>query len=583
MGAVTAPMTPSRLANVGARAAVHAFSHYQDRFRAITGRARGRFEQRDWHGVQADMVERLDLYRDVIDEVTAEMRSLLGDHVEDTVTWASLKAVFSGLIADRGDWEIAETFFNSVTRRIFATVGVDHRIEFVATDFDSPPTRAPRPLFYRYKSTGSIEELIEAILTDFRFDVLYEDLRRDAKLAAAALERHLQQRVLPLDMDGAEVVRQPFYRGQGAYLIGRLVTESGYVPLVIALRNPADAVVVDAVLMDEDDVSVLFSFTRSYFHVDIERPYDLVQFLSTLMPGKRTAELYTAIGLHKHGKTELYRELLAHVAAADDHFEIAWGDPGLVMAVFTMPGFDFVFKVLRDTFGAPKQITRGRVMDKYRLVFHHDRAGRLIDAQPFEHLQFDRSRFAPDLLEELVRECSRTVEVEDDTVVVHHAYVERRVRPLNLHVRRADSAEAERAVIDYGYAIKDLAASNIFPGDMLLKNFGVTRHGRVVFYDYDELALLTSCSFREMPDTDHYDDALSDEPWYGVGEGDIFPEEFRSFLGMPAPLRAAFEYRHNDLFDPSFWRGYQERIEAGEIIEIFPYQPDRRLHPSSVE
>jgi hypothetical protein len=68
-----------------------------------------------------------------------------------------------------------------------------------------------------------------------------------------------------------------------------------------------------------------------------------------------------------------------------------------------------------------------------------------------------------------------------------------------LFLREADPAAAESAIIDYGNALRDLAASNVFPGDLLLKNFGVTSHGRVIFYDYDELCLVSDCVFRDLP------------------------------------------------------------------------------------
>ncbi len=569
-------LTESRLANLGANAALRAFDRYRDRFAQITRRAPTRFEQRDWHGMQRDSVERLDLYREVVGHLTTEVRDLLGERVEDKLVWVAIKAVYSGLIAGRDDWDVAETFFNSLTRRIFTTVGVDQHIEFVATDYSNPPTKPGGQLTHRYER-GPAAALVEQILTDFvRFQVRFQDIRRDAKLVALEIEQRLRSHGLG-EVSAAEVVPQPFFRGKGAYLVGSLEAGGEVVPMVLALRNPGDGMVVDAVLLDSRDVSILFSFTRSYFHVDIERPYDLVRFLATLMPRKRIAELYTSIGYHKHGKTELYRDLLEHIGATDERFDHARGIAGLVMVVFTMPGFDVVFKVMRDRFGAPKRITPADVRAKYRHVFLHDRAGRLVDAQQFEHLEFDRARFSEELLEELATECAKAVQVDGERVVVAHAYVERRVDPLNLYVREAPGEAAEAAVLDYGLAIKDLAKTNIFPGDMLLKNFGVTRHGRVVFYDYDELAELTDLRFRKMPEAEFEDDVMSDEPWFGVGEHDVFPEELRAFLGLPGPLRAAFERRHADLFTPRFWTGIQERLRGGEIIEIFPYGASRRL------
>jgi isocitrate dehydrogenase kinase/phosphatase len=375
----------------------------------------------------------------------------------------------------------------------------------------------------------------------------------------------------------AEIVRSVFYRGQSAYVVGLLYAGSVRLPMVLSLRHEKGGVVVDAVLLTEDEVSILFSFTRSHFHVAVPRPYDLVRFLGRLMPRKRIAELYIAIGQNKHGKTELYRDLLRHVNATDERFDHVPGTKGLVMIVFGMPGYDDVFKVIRDRFPPPKRTTRKSIMEKYRLVSSHDRAGRLIDAQNFQHLEFERSRFGPDLLDELVSEAGRTVQIEDDTVVISHLYVERRVIPLDLFAREAVAPAAEAAVLDYGQAIKDLACTNIFPGDLLTKNFGVTRHGRVVFYDYDELSNLTDVVFREIPEPRDDIEALAEDPWFPVGDRDVFPEEHERFLGLSPRLRQALQERHGDLFEVEAWRAIQHRIDSGELIEIFPYGDEARL------
>ncbi len=575
--AVPLPLMVSRLANLGAQAILEAFAAYHAQFKAITRRARMRFETRDWHGMQADVAERLELYRTVVEQTVAEIYRLLAARVREKPVWASMKAVYSGLIAGRDDWELAETFFNSVTRRIFTTVGVDPHIEFVDTDFESPPTQAKEPVYRTYGPAESIVALVEAILADYAFGVPYENRRRDAHLVAAEIEAHLRALGALRFVERAEMVKAVFHRGKGAYLVGRLFSGAHLVPLVLALLHTPEGVVVDAVLLHENDVSILFSFTRSYFHVAVERPYDLVRFLKSIMPRKRVAELYIAIGYNKHGKTELYRDLLAHLMSSNDWFVTARGHRGMVMIVFTMPTYDVVFKVIRDRFPPPKRLTRQTVQEKYQLVFRHDRAGRLVDAQEFEYLRFARRRFAPELLAELQREATQAVAVTDEHVIIKHAYVERRVIPLNLYIQEADTTAAQAAVIDYGNAIKDLAATNIFPGDMLLKNFGVTRHGRAVFYDYDELTLLTGCHFRVMPQPHSDDEELAAEPWFCVGPRDIFPEELPRFLGLDGTLRSVFLLHHADLFDVRFWRQIQARLQAGEVLDIFPYAQDRRL------
>ncbi len=574
---ITHRLTDSRLANVGARSIHQAYTTYHEQFEAITARAQGRFEQQDWRGLQRDASERLGLYNRIVDLLEAAVRELLDDRIHNKLIWASMKAVYSGMIADYDTWELAETFFNSVTRRIFTTVGVDPQIEFVATDFETPPTSSQRPVFRSYKRAPSTTDLVTTILLDFELAGAFANMQEDAQLVAARIEEQLLSLGALRTVERAEMVKYPFFRGMGAYLVGRLFSASHLIPFVISVIHDEDGLVVDAVLLDEDAASILFSFARSYFHVEVDRPYDLVQFLRSIMPRKREAELYISLGYNKHGKTELYRDLLRYLTYSNDRFERARGQEGMVMVVFTMPDYDMVFKLIKDHFNYPKDATRGDVMGKYDLVYRHDRAGRLVDAQSFEYLQFHRSRFTEPLLRNLLEVAAQTVVLEGDFVIIKHCYVERRVIPLDIYVNEAASSAARSAVIDYGNTIKDLANSNIFPGDMLLKNFGVTRHGRVVFYDYDELCLLEECKFRRMPPALAYEDELAAEPWFHVNPGDIFPAEFESFLGLSGEFREVFEECHEDLFDVPFWRDVQERTEQGEMTHIFPYAPDLRL------
>jgi isocitrate dehydrogenase kinase/phosphatase len=570
-------ISDSRLSNLSAARLFEGFDEYMTRFRAFNARAPSRFAEADWRGVQADAVGRLETYPYVVGRAVDDIRKMLGPRADDPLLWIATKAVYSGLIADRQDWELAETFHNSVTRQLFDTVGVDERIEFVDTDFDSPPSPSSEPVYVIFDRQETTAELVRQILTHFLSEAGFRRLDSDAADVADRIELRLTESGgLPV-VGRAEVVRSVFYRGQSAYIVGLLYAGSVRLPMVIALRHEGDGFVVDAALLTEDEVSILFSFTRSYFAVEVARPYDLVRFLRRLMPRKRIAELYISIGQNKHGKTERYRDLLRHLHSTDERFEHAPGTQGLVMIVFTMPGYDDVFKVIRNKFPPPKRTTRETIIGKYRLVFQHDRAGRLIDAQNFQHLQFDRDRLHPDLLDELLTEASRTVRTDGDTVVLDHLYVERRVIPLDLYAREAVFPAASAAVIDYGQAIKDLACTNIFPGDLLTKNFGVTRHGRVVFYDYDELSALTDVNFKELPPPRDDMEEIADTPWFGVDDADVFPEEHVQFLGMPPELKEVFLERHGDLFQPEPWRVIQKRIEAGEMMEVFPYSDEARL------
>lgn len=573
------PPTDSRLAAICAQTAHSAFLDYLERFAVITRRARERFLARDLAGSYADAAERLRLYGAVMDGLTSEITRLMGPRVNERVVWTAIKAVYSSLIAQGNTWEIAETFFNSLTRRIFATAGVDQAIEFVDTDFDAPPA-APHTRLRRTHSGAPLPELLMAALTDSASGGFAEECFSDLPGEAA----RAGERIASAFPDGAvalEMVGTAFYRGRGAYIVGRAVGDGRTLPVAFSLRQKGDrGIAVDAVLLGEMDLAILFSYTRAYFRVEADCPYDLVLALRQLMPTKRLVDLYNAIGFHRHGKTELYRDFVAHLRTSTDQFVVAEGARGMVMLVFTLPSYDVVFKLIKDRFDYPKESTRADVMRQYRLVFEHDRAGRLIEAHEFEHLRIPRERFDPALLEDLRRNAAATVQSDGDDLVIAQAYVERRIRPLNLFFAEADANAATAAALDYGQSIKDLAASNIFAGDLLTKNFGVTRRGRVVFYDYDELCFLTQCNFRDLPQAKNDEEEMSAEPWYSVRENDVFPEEFPNFLRFPEPARTALFAQHGDLFRAEYWRAMQRKIKDSGIPEILPYPPERRLNNS---
>jgi isocitrate dehydrogenase kinase/phosphatase len=382
---------------------------------------------------------------------------------------------------------------------------------------------------------------------------------------------------LPDVPDRVEVVGQLFYRGKGAYLVGRMFHGDAETAFALAIRHRRSGLALGAVLVGEEDMAILFSYTRAAFLVSVDIPHDLVGFLKEILPWRKEAEIYASIGFRRHSKTERYRDLAEYLAGSDDAFIYTPGIPGLVMIVFMLDGYDVVFKVIRDRFPPQKDVTPHEVERKYRQVARHDRAGRLVEAQRFIDLRLPEARFDPDLLEELATDAARTVTVADGQVVIKNVYVERKVTPLDIFLKEADEAAAKRAIVGYGTAIKNLAATNIFPGDMLLKNFGVTSRGRIVFYDYDEISDLTDLRFRRFPQTDDSFDDLSSTPSFGVGPNDIFPEELPRFLGLNSQLREAFDEIHADLFDIDFWQSVQSRLEAGEIIEILPYRRARAL------
>jgi isocitrate dehydrogenase kinase/phosphatase len=556
---------------------VERFADYNARFRAVTRRAQQRFEARDWAGARVDAVERIGLYDRCIAEAANWLEATLGDDARSRDLWRAVRDRFAVRIAPLLDQELNKTFFNTLTRRFFRTRGVDAELEFVALDIE-PTDRITHPVARHSHAIGENPTAsFRRVLEGFGFGVPWARIGQCAGGLASTLQARLASWG-PRPVRAVEMLDTVFYRERRAYLVGRVFGEAHFAPLVIAVVNGEHGLEVDAVLTDRAHVAQVFGFTQSYFHADLATVGDAVVFLRGLLPDKAVDEIYTVLGRAKQGKTERYRHFFRHLArSGDELLRHADGERGMVMAVFTLPSYPLVFKLIRDRFAPPKDISREQVQGKYDLVFRRDRVGRLVDTQEFRWLRFPQSRFAPELRAELLRECSESVSEVGDDLMIHHCYLERRLRPLNLLVREAAPEQVLAAVLDYGQAIKDLARSGIFPGDLLLKNFGVTRNGRAIFYDYDELCLLDECRFRDVPEARNDEDELSAEPWFHVSGGDVFPEQFPRFLGLSAPLRQALQAQHGDIFDAGWWRAEQRRQAAGEFADAAPYPDAVRL------
>lgn len=563
------------LAQDCARRIAAAFADYNSEFRAITRRAPQRFDSRDWKGSQRDAVERIELYDRWVDQAIAELRLKLGERALDRDLWVDIRRHFAAQIEGLPDTEFTKTYFSSITRRLFGTVGVANEIEFVATDLDPLASVTSEVVTNEYLNRGSLSLLFEDLLGDLRFRSGWRDFEGSVAHVTADVEAHLATREERRTLQKIEVIRPVFYQVTRAYVVGRMTGRGFTVPLVIALKNTDRGILVDAVMLAEDDVSIVFGFTRSYFHVDLDRVGEAAVFLKGMLPRKPVSELFTVLGRAKQGKTERYRALMGHLERTTDLFVHAPGERGLVMVCFTLPSFEVVFKLIRDKFPYPKNVLREEVLAKYNYVFKHDRAGRLVDAQEFKRVRIAKARFAPELLEELLTETANTVHVDGDDLIIDHMYIERRMTPLNLYLRSAPPAAAELAVLDYGQSIRDLAYTNIFAGDLLLKNFGVTRHGRVIFYDYDELCQVTDCRFRELPQATNEEDEMRGESWFYVADNDVFPETFINFLAFDDAQRAAFERTHGDILKAEFWRGIQQRHLDGDLLEVLPYHSHR--------
>ncbi|MFK3771340.1 bifunctional isocitrate dehydrogenase kinase/phosphatase [Pseudomonas sp. NPDC089406] len=567
-------MTPTWPAADIARMILDGFDDYREHFRCITLGARERFEQARWQDIQQAAAARINLYEEQVVEARDRLRQGFEAQVLlDVEQWPLVKNAYIRLIDPRLDDELSETWYNSLFCSLFSHDLINDGCMFIHTTRPSMRGRERAAQTRTYRPDGGLDGLLRAVFADYVFGTPFADLEGDLARLQAQLRECLPDWVCKDPTLALELFTPVLYRNKGAYLVGRLYNSDEQWPLVIPLlHREGHGIEADALITDEAEVSIIFSFTRSYFMVDVPVPAEFVNFLKRILPGKHIAELYTSIGFYKHGKSEFYRALINHLAGSDDRFVMAPGVRGMVMSVFTLPGFNTVFKIIKDRFSPSKTVDRATVIEKYRLVKSVDRVGRMADTQEFADFRFPLAKFEPECLAELLEVAPSTVALEGDTVLIRHCWTERRMTPLNLYLEHASEAQVLEALEDYGLAIKQLAAANIFPGDMLLKNFGVTRHGRVVFYDYDEISYLTEVNFRHIPPPRYPEDEMSGEPWYSIGPLDVFPEEFPPFLFADIGQRRLFSRLHGELYDADYWQGLQGAIRSGKVIDVFPYR-----------
>lgn len=587
----------SPLAYDVAKAMMDGFNRHYRLFRTESARAKHRFETADWHGQQRAQRERIEFYDLRVKECVTRLEKEFKAGEQPMDVWHQVKLHYIGLLVDHHQPELAETFFNSVTTKILHRTHFHNDFIFVrpavSTEYIENEEPAATPTYRAYYPTReTLRETIERIIHNFRLQKEFEDLPRDAGYVLEAMSARLQDVKLRANFQ-VQVLSSLFFRNKGAYVVGKIINGFNELPFALPiLHGKGGKLLIDACLFGEDDLQMLFSFARAYFMVDMEIPSAYVQFLRSLMPRKPRAEIYNALGLAKQGKTLFYRDFLYHLKHSSDKFRIAPGIKGMVMLVFDLPSFPYVFKVIKDYYPPPKDTSREQIKGKYLLVKQHDRVGRMADTLEYSEVAFARDRFEDELIDEIRKFAPSQLEIGDrdgdgtEEVIIKHLYIERRMIPLNIYLQEAFDAgmdderargQMERGVVEYGNAIKDLVAANIFPGDMLWKNFGVTRNGKVVFYDYDEIEYITECNFRKVPAPRNEEEEMSGEVWYSVGPHDVFPETFGPFLLGNDAVREVFMKHHGDLLDAAFWQSHKERIQKGHVHDVFPYEREKRF------
>ncbi|MFP2199149.1 bifunctional isocitrate dehydrogenase kinase/phosphatase [Escherichia coli] len=560
-----------------AQTILQGFDAQYGRFLEVTSGAQQRFEQADWHAVQQAMKNRIHLYDHHVGLVVEQLRCITNGQSTDAAFLLRVKEHYTRLLPDYPRFEIAESFFNSVYCRLFDHRSLTPERLFI---FSSQPERRfrtiPRPLAKDFHPDHGWESLLMRVISDLPLRLRWQNKSRDIHY----IIRHLTETLGTdnLAESHLQVANELFYRNKAAWLVGKLITPSGTLPFLLPIHQTDDGeLFIDTCLTTTAEASIVFGFARSYFMVYAPLPAALVEWLREILPGKTTAELYMAIGCQKHAKTESYREYLVYLQGCNEQFIEAPGIRGMVMLVFTLPGFDRVFKVIKDRFAPQKEMSAAHVRACYQLVKEHDRVGRMADTQEFENFVLEKRHISPALMELLLQEAAEKITDLGEQIVIRHLYIERRMVPLNIWLEQVEGQQLRDAIEEYGNAIRQLAAANIFPGDMLFKNFGVTRHGRVVFYDYDEICYMTEVNFRDIPPPRYPEDELASEPWYSVSPGDVFPEAFRHWLCADPRIGPLFEEMHADLFRADYWRALQNRIREGHVEDVYAYRRRQRF------
>ena len=549
------------------------FDRHYRLFREISAGALKRFEESDWNGIAEANRQRIQMYDQRVQEAVSTVLTQFPESETSEQMWPGIKRAYVGLLYEHLRPELAETFYNSVACRVLHRSYYDNRYIFwrPATSTNFIEGEEPTYRCY-YPGNEGLRRTLLGCITGYRFRNPFCHLKYDIRCLMASVIDYFPNKYKQKPNYQIQVLSSLFFRNKAAYIIGRAYNGTDILPFAIPiLQTEVGELFVDTVITEASLLFTLFSFSRAYFMVDIDVPSAYVGFLKTVLPGKPEHEIYNMVGLQKAGKTIFYRELHHHLRYSTDNFVIAPGIRGMVMLVFTLPSYPYVFKVIRDKFDAPKTGDRQMVKDKYTLVKQHDRVGRLADTLEYSQVSFPLDRISADLLKALKKYASSAVEIDNRQLIVKHVYIERRMVPLNEYLSNAGVADRNFAIDDYGQAIRELAGANIFPGDMMLKNFGVTRQRRVVFYDYDEIQYMTDCKFRKIPPPSSWEDGMQAEPHYSVEENDVFPEQFSQFFFSEEGHRFEFFSKHKDLIDPKFWIDKRDQLSLGIQDEVLPY------------
>jgi isocitrate dehydrogenase kinase/phosphatase len=537
-------------------------------------RAQRAFETMDPHASIRISQERLGLYSRYIAEHGPRILAAFPALAADTAVWEALDRLFTAMIVDRYDADIAFSFAHSIRRNIGRGLWRP-----VAYSFP-PPSKlraySMASVHRRLRVLDRIDaELLSTALRVPNFSVPFRDLQGDAEKIRERTEQLLHDasngsRVLALD-----VVEAGFFRDRSAFIVGRWVlADDRIVPFVVALLNSPEGIYADAVLHRVSDIHDLFSSALANFHVTTRLYYQTCVFLFSLMPRRPFGNHYSTIGFNHVGKVAILNEINEQFRRGH-RFQRSPGAPGTVALGFTFNECTYHLKVIRDKptnsykWGAYPGVAA--VSDKYRVVHEINRAGSMLDNVMYFNLRLDRDMFDPELLDEICRQAAGSVQVDRDGVYLRSLIVQLKIVPLPVFLETADDNATRAVMVSLGHCIRNNAATNIFNKDLDSRNYGVGRYGRVFLFDYDAVEKLTDVKIRTNTDREPGEEAVPE--WF-FEDGVIFlPEELEHGMQLKSPYaRRCFREENSDLLSVEYWQDVRQKLKRGEVpgLQIYP-------------
>lgn len=567
---------------LAARCILQEFDDYYLESRRIPEEVKRAFEQRDPARALELSKRRLSIYSEGVRGLAAEFQRVYPLLSQDTEFWEQVEEDYLPLVEGRYEEDLALAFAHSTRRMIFKDHWRPVKYSFGAA---RSSFGGPRQVHRDVPAGPRLTR--ETVLEIFKlpgFSCPWRNVEAGAQAVADRVNSDLG-----LDGPGesaptmsmVQMVEAGFFRDRMAFLVGRIVMSDGrLVPLVLALVNLADGIVVDAVLTCEADAHNIFSSTLANFHVTNPYYHELAAFLHSILTRRALGLHYSTIGFNHVGKVTVMNEVRRELVASGEVFATAPGLRGTVAIAFSAPSSNYVLKVIRDE-PTPQYKWdhfpgRDAVLAKYDDVHAINRTGSMLDNIVYRNLELDRSWFDPDLVEELLANAGGTVSAEGGTLVFRHLIAQARMVPLPVFLETASPEDAETVIVNLGWCIKNNAAGNIFNKDLDGRNYGVGRFLKVFLFDYDAVEVLTDVKIHTNTDRVEGEEDIPD--WF-FEDGVIFlPEEIEVGLRvLENGLRRPFRAHHGDLATVRYWERMQNALGEGRVPPITVYPHSRRL------